>query len=1266
MVKTGDTRFRESGVSSGKRQKRFGMNTVLHCAAHALAFLLFSLLCTSGVAWAQSDRETLEGFYSETGGDSWTNSNNWNGGNIPEATNLNDLHGVTADSDGRVTDLILQSNNLSGQIPGELGQLSSLTQLLLDDNQLSGSIPTELGNLTGLQYLFLNQNQLSGSIPTELGNLTGLQYLFLNQNQLSGSIPTELGNLTGLLSLNLYGNQLSGEIPTELGSLTYLQFLYLHGNQLSGQIPAELAQLTNLARLFLNQNQLSGEIPTELGSLTGLLDLFLSNNQLSGEIPTELGSLTGLLDLFLSNNQLSGEIPTELGSLTDLWRLFLNGNQLSGEIPTELGSLTYLQRLFLNQNQLSGEIPTELGSLTYLQRLFLNQNQLSGEIPTELGSLTYLQRLFLSNNQLTGMIPLTELEALRSLQELALWGNGGLTGNISDELGKRVDRAGLRTLYDYNNGRDWNNREKWLPILEDFFSFSGWYGVDANGDGRVSVLDLANNNLSGEITDAFEVLSDLETLDLSNNAGLIGVLPEGLMNLSNLTELNIRNTAIGTPDTPEFQAWLQGLGNGFTGPAPPPPSVTSVSLTSDPGSEDTYAIGDSIRATVTFSGEVDVSGTPQLELDVDGSPKQAGYESGTGTATLVCSYTVAEDDKAPSGVAIGADNLARNGGTITKSGDSAVDAILTHGAVAIDSAHKVDGVRPTLEGAVTSTDGTKVILTFSENIAAAAPTNTPFTVKVNDVSVSLGGVPSVSNREVTLRLTAAVTTGQAVMVSYTDPISGNDANAVQDTVGNDADSFSDQEVTNAAIRIPQTGSPNTGSPDTGSPDTGSPDTGSPDTGSPDTGSPDTGSPDTGSLDTGNEAHLDERRALLALYQATGGEDWEYNANWNTDAPVGTWHGVTVDSEGRVIELDLAANGLSGEIPPSLVVNLLSLRRLYLNDNRLSAVPLAQLRDLLEGPDPALEELALWGNDLLGGTGNISVELDRRVERAALRALYEGSGGPRWKDTDSWLDETNPFSFSEWYGVIMTDDDGRVVKLDLSDNGLSGELGGELESLGTLYSLDLSRNPDLNGELPRGLMELTELFVVNIEDTGMCAPGDTEFNQWLGTIGFQGNTCADDGDRLGLEALYLTTGGENWTDNTNWLVDSKPPSQWYGVSVDSQGRVTGIDLSDNGLSGLVPLSLMNLSKLQTLNIEGTGACAPDDAEFQQWLATMDFRGNVCEDMDVMEEDDVMEDDEGACAIAGSGNTAESTVFNLFLIMSVLLAVSRWRRSRVGQT
>ena len=169
-----------------------------------------------------------------------------------------------------------------------------------------------------------------------------------------------------------------------------------------------------------------------------------------------------------------------------------------------------------------------------------------------------------------------------------------------------------------------------------------------------------------------------------------------------------------------------------------------------------------------------------------------------GTATLVFSYEVAEGDKAPGGISIEANKLTLNGGTITKSGDSTVDAVLTHSAVGIDSSHKVDGVRPTLVGAVTSTDGTKVILTFSEDLNAAVPTNTPFTVKVGNVSVSLGGTPAVSNLEVTLTLAAAVTTDQAVTVSYADPTSGNDATAVQDTAGNDAESFSYWAVTNAA------------------------------------------------------------------------------------------------------------------------------------------------------------------------------------------------------------------------------------------------------------------------------------------------------------------------------------------------------------------------------------------------------------------------------------------------------------------------------------
>ncbi len=503
----------------------------------------------------------------------------------------NRLSGTIPEELGQLTNLIellLNENELSGTIPEELAQqLTNLTWLQLYRNQLSGTIPTELGSLTGLSVLGLFENELSGTIPAELAQLTGLTQLQLYENELSGTIPTELGQLTGLTRLRLNGNELSGTIPAELAQLTNLTWLYIHDNQLSGTIPTELGDLTGLTRLRLHGNQLSGEIPAELAQLTNLTWLLLNENELSGSIPTELGQLTNLLFLYLRGNQLTGSIPEELGDLTNLRRLFLNGNQLTGSIPTELESLAGLQYLYLHGNELSGSIPTELGDLTSLLWLYLNGNQLTGTIPTELGQLTSLQRMYLNNNQLTGMIPLTELEALattHNLQDLALWGNGGLTGSISSELGKRVDRAALRFLYEINGGSDWTNSQNWLsnqPFLD-------WHGVDVNSDGRVSVLNLADNNLSGEITNALEALEGLETLNLADNRELAGELPVGLMNLSGLTTLNIRCTGISTPATQEFQTWLQGLGNGFTGPgcqdpqSPPPPSTQPPTSTEPP------------------------------------------------------------------------------------------------------------------------------------------------------------------------------------------------------------------------------------------------------------------------------------------------------------------------------------------------------------------------------------------------------------------------------------------------------------------------------------------------------------------------------------------------------------------------------------------------------------------------------------------------------------------------------------------------------------
>lgn len=280
---------------------------------------------------ASTDRDALVALYEATDGPSWTYNGNW----LSDAP-LGNWRGVTTDDEGRVTGLHLGTNELSGPIPAELGQLTNLESLALHFNGLTGSIPTELGELTNLTHLGLGDNQLSGPIPIELSQLTNLTRLGLGGNMLSGPIPTELDQLTSLKSLDLSDNQLSGAIPTELGQLTNLEGLSLFNNQLTGSIPTELGRLTNLDHLGLSGNQLTGSIPTELGQLTNLVHLNLHDNQLSGSIPIELGGLTSLTYLDLSGNaSLTGPLPSTLTGLNVLASLFLDGTGLCVALDAE-------------------------------------------------------------------------------------------------------------------------------------------------------------------------------------------------------------------------------------------------------------------------------------------------------------------------------------------------------------------------------------------------------------------------------------------------------------------------------------------------------------------------------------------------------------------------------------------------------------------------------------------------------------------------------------------------------------------------------------------------------------------------------------------------------------------------------------------------------------------------------------------------------------------------------------------------------------------
>ena len=184
----------------------------------------------------EGDRAELVALYRATGGSNWYGSTNW----------LSDAHvrewfGVSTDAAGRVIELNLAENSLSGEIPAGLGNLSDLRELLLGDNLLSGSIPPELGSLDNLSRLELDDNELRGAIPSSLGDLTNLTWLELDDNRLDGEIPASLGSLINLTLLELHGNELIGEIPSSMGNLSALRYLrLLDGNRFSGCVPVEL------------------------------------------------------------------------------------------------------------------------------------------------------------------------------------------------------------------------------------------------------------------------------------------------------------------------------------------------------------------------------------------------------------------------------------------------------------------------------------------------------------------------------------------------------------------------------------------------------------------------------------------------------------------------------------------------------------------------------------------------------------------------------------------------------------------------------------------------------------------------------------------------------------------------------------------------------------------------------------------------------------------------------------------------------------------
>ena len=746
------------------------------------------------------------------------------------------------------------------------------------------------------------------------------------------------------------------------------------------------------------------------------------------------------------------------------------------------GSGRVVHVLWLVGNDLSGPIPPELGSLANLTRLTLEENALSGPIPPELGSLANLTTLGLWGNQLSGPIP-PELGSLANLTRLTLEQNA-LSGPIPPELGNLTDL-----------------NELWLARND----LSGPIPPELGSLANLTTLGLGSNRLSGPIPPELGSLANLTWLGLGSNR-LSGPIPPELGSLANLTTLGLWGNQLSGPIPPELgnianlrELWLRY--NDLSGPIPPElgnlTSLTQLWLRyNDLSGPIPPELGSLANLTWLGLGSNRLSGPIPPELgslaNLTGLDLSNNQLSGPIIPQSFLRLDRLRDFRiggneslcvpgSPSFVAWlrGIENRDDSESLCNAADLAALKQLYeaASGAAWIESAGwSSDGAVEEWHGVTADSLGWVTALDLTRNgLAGRLPESLTHLAHMTELRI--GGNPDLSGR---LPLSLADLSLQTLHYAGTGLCAPEDA-LFQAWL----DDIASHEGTGAEC-----------------------------------------------------PPLSDREILEVFHEAAGGQGWVNSDNWRTDRPLGTWHGVEADGEGRVISLQLWHNGISGSIPRELG-GLGGLEALALHDGRLTgAIPaalgnLANLKKLelsqtdLEGPIPPelgglgnLTELRLYGNDL---EGSIPPELG---DLANLEALYlsdndlTGPIPPELGDlanleqlglgdndlTGPIPPELGSLASLEYFNGIHNDLSGPIppelgslanlTTLFLDYNELSGPVPPEFRGLSNLRELGLTHNPGLEGPLPAALTDLTRLSALLAGGTQLCAPSDPAFQAWL--------------------------------------------------------------------------------------------------------------------------------------------------------------------------
>ncbi len=432
------------------------------------------------------------------------------------------------------------NNELTGEMPVEIGSLENLETLVLSENRFVGPLP-DFSGLNSLQSLLIDSYTrrgagLSGPVPQFTG-MPNLREVYLNENSFTGTISKHfLGDVSDVgerIKVGLKGNRVEGSLPLALRRFEKLDIdlsdnlitsihpaLCTNDYWMSGYVEAYNCDAILCPAGYFNQygRQDNPLLPCKkcggaeqlpyLGATKcqaevkerekEVLEIFFNEcrgekwknkeNWMNDSIDychwygiqcNDEGSVDSIL---LGSNNLSGKVPRELFELKSLKWLWLYSNPVDFSFHG-IGEAISLTSLLLDSTGLSSL--DGVGQAYQLTDLEVRFNRLSGPIPDDLSHLVNLETLSMSNNDLTGEIP--SLNRLHRLKSLRLSDN-----RLSGELPSFASNNKLRTI-------DLSGNEISGIIQSDFLA-------SLSTDEPV-YIDLSKNKLEGNVP------SDLNRFD---------------------------------------------------------------------------------------------------------------------------------------------------------------------------------------------------------------------------------------------------------------------------------------------------------------------------------------------------------------------------------------------------------------------------------------------------------------------------------------------------------------------------------------------------------------------------------------------------------------------------------------------------------------------------------------------------------------------------------------------------------------------------------